>query len=254
VFLPPQSARAWVDYFEANAAALLDVPWERGAELSEAERSAVAGSLPAFQVGESSEGRNLIRAAEDHARQTGDPDYLAAVRLFIREEQRHARDLGRFLDLAGVPRLTACWTDGVFRWLRRRAGLELTISVLLVAEVIALVYYAALRAATGSAVLRRLCDQVLRDEVEHVRFHCERLAMLRRDRPRWRSAFSRGLHRVFFAGTCLVVWWDHAALFRAAGCSLLRFWAESWYEMSAALARTDPRAYGLPAVPSSLSV
>src|SRR5262249_37080603 len=155
-----RSSAAWCRYFRANALALLDVPWEQGAALTEAERSAVAASLQGFQLGESSEGRHLLDRARDYARRTGDWGYVEAVRAFIGEEQRHARDLGSFLKLAGVPLLSRTWTDAVFRWLRHRAGLEVSIAVLITAEVIAKVYYDAVRSATGSAVLRRLCDQI----------------------------------------------------------------------------------------------
>ena len=133
-----------------------------------------------FQLGESSEGRHLMTRAIRHAADTGDVDYIPALRLFIAEEHRHARDLGRVLDLAGIPRVGRTWPDTVFRWLRKGAGLELSIAVLVTAEIIAKVYYAALREATHAPVLRRLCDQILADEVQHVRFQAERVAILRR--------------------------------------------------------------------------
>jgi hypothetical protein len=234
-----------VAYFQNNAASLMAIPWERGAELTAAEQSAIAASVQGFQLGESSEGRHLLRCAQDYARRTGDADYLAAVRLFIGEEQRHGRDLGRFLQLAGIPRLQRTWSDSVFRWLRRQAGLELSTSVLIAAEVIALVYYQALRTATGSAVLRRVCDQLLADEVAHIRFQTERLALLRRDRSRWQTALTNSLHRFLFAGTCLVVWWGHSSAYCAGGYGFGRFWWESWREMERAVRMMDPIPYTL---------
>src|SRR5262249_5205482 len=161
------------------------IPWERGAELTDAEREAVAASLQDFQRGESSEGRHFLLCAADHAARTGDPAYLEAVRLFLAEEKRHAQTLARFLQLAGIPLLTRTWPDTAFRWLRKLAGLDVCLSVLVTAEIIAKVYYAAVRAATQSAVLRRVCEQLLKDEVRHVRFQCERLAILRRHRVPW---------------------------------------------------------------------
>ena len=146
-----------------------------------------------FQLGESSEGRHLMTRAIRHAADTGDVDYIPALRLFIAEEHRHARDLGRVLDLAGIPRVGRTWPDTVFRWLRKGAGLELSIAVLVTAEIIAKVYYAALREATHAPVLRRLCDQILADEVQHVRFQAERVAILRRGKsaPRLDAADRR---------------------------------------------------------------
>src|SRR5262249_10311893 len=145
-------------------------------------------------------------SAEAYAAKTGDTAYVTALGLFIAEEQRHGRDLGRFLDLAGIDRLRSTFADAIFRWLRHLAGLQLSIVVLLTAEIIAMVYYAALRDATRSILLRRLCDQILRDEVEHLRFQGERLAILRRRWPRLLVHLGHAAHRAFMAVVALVVW------------------------------------------------
>jgi hypothetical protein len=237
----PRSSSAWCAYFRANAEALFDIPWQQGVQLTAAERAAITESVRGFQLGESSEGRHLLRGAQDYAARSGDADYVDAIKLFIREEQRHARDLGRFLTAAGIPLLDHTWPDTVFRWLRHRAGLELSIVVLITAEIIAEVYYPALRAATGSAVLRRLCDQIISDEVEHVRFQAERLAILRQGRAGWRVRLAHGLQRFLLGGTCLVVWWKHAPALKAGGFGFRRFWRESWRKLNAALAQADPR-------------
>src|SRR5262249_12730707 len=128
------SSARWCAYYRANAKGLLDIPWEEGVRLTDAERATVGKSLQDFQLGESSDGHNLMRAAREYAEQSGDEAYPEAVRLFIGEEQRHAGDLGRYLTKAGIPLLTRSWTDAVFRWLRRLAGLELFITVLVTAE------------------------------------------------------------------------------------------------------------------------
>jgi hypothetical protein len=252
----PRTTSDWCTYFARNDATLLDIPWSRGADIAPAELAALAPSLRQFQLGESSEGRNLLRAAARYADQTGDPAYLTAIRYFVAEEQRHARDLGRFLTAAGVPLLRADWTDGVFRWLRRLAGLEAILCILLVAELIANVYYRAIRAASRSATLRTLCTQLLRDERMHVRFHLERLAILRRNRSRPRVAASVFAHRVLFTGTCLVVWAQHRRALRAGGYGLWRFRRELSHEFRTATRLMDPRTYSTaptPTVPDPLS-
>ena len=242
--LPAFMASAeWVEYFRRNRDRLLEQPWELGAEVTEAERDAIAASVREFQLGESSEGRHLVTAARRYAERAGDPVYVEALRLFIAEEHRHARDLGRFLDLAGVERAAKSWPDTVFRWLRRRAGLETSIVVLVTAEIIAKVYYAALREATGSRLLRRLCDQILSDEVAHVHFQTERLAILRNGRSPWRVRFRQSLHQFLMAGTCVVVWHKHGRALRAGGYGFGRFWRETWREMREALVRSDPQSY-----------
>lgn len=165
---------------------------------------------------------------------TGDAEYVRAIRLFIGEEQRHAADLGRFLRLAGVPLLRLSWTDAVFRSLRC-GRLEPILCVLLAAELIAMVYYRAVHDASSSALLRRLCAQILRDERRHLRFHTERLAILRRGRNRWLRAVAAGLQRLLFAGTCLVVWWKHGRALRLGGFGRRRFWRRAWHECNQAL-------------------
>jgi len=240
----PMSSAQWLDYFRDNALNLLELPWEAGAEITAAEREAIAASVQEFQLGESSEGRNLISAARRYAEQSGDAAYLHGLLLFIAEEHRHARDLGRFLDRAGVARAGHAWPDSVFRWMRRGAGLEASIVVLVTAEVIAKVYYAALREATGSRLLRRLCDQILRDEVAHVHFQTERLAVLRAGRARWRVRLCSSLHRFLMFGTIFVVWHKHGRAMKQGGYSFGRFWRDTWKEMRAALRRAEPAAVG----------
>ena len=237
------SSGQWARYFRHNNQCLLELPWDAGAEVTGAERDAIADSIAEFQLGESSEGRHLISAARHYAERTGDAGYVEALRLFIGEEHRHARDLGRFMDLAGIERAGKAWPDTVFRWLRRRAGLETSIVVLVTAEVIAKVYYAALREATGSRVLRRLCDQILSDEVEHVNFQTQRLAILRRGRRQFRVLAAQAAHRFLMAGTCFVVWHKHGRAMKAGGYSFPRFWRETWSHMREALAQADPASY-----------
>ncbi|HUG94123.1 MAG TPA: 4-hydroxy-3-methylbut-2-enyl diphosphate reductase [Planctomycetaceae bacterium] len=237
------SSRRWLAHFQQNAADPQPIRWERGAGLGPGERAAIARSVQMFQLGESGTGRHLLRVAQAHAERENDPEYVDAVRAFVAEEQRHAAELGRLLDAAGLPRLERQWTRGVFRWLRHRAGLELMLSVLLLAEVIAKVYYAALRHATCSPGVRDLCTRILRDEVVHIRFGCERLARLRRRQPRWVVASKGFLWRVLFAGTTLVVWWTHRRALRAGQCRFGRYRRRCRQEFGAALWWADPRRY-----------
>src|SRR5258705_7170621 len=210
-------SQRWVEYFRKNEASLMVIPWELGIELSPEEKRAIASSVPEFQLGESSDGLRFIEMAELHALHGGDVEYVRALKLFIREEQRHGRELGKVLDLAGIPRIKHSWSDAVFRWLRHRCGLGLSIAILVTAEIVAKIYYIAVRAATTSAPIRRLCDQILQDEVEHIWFQCERLAILRRYWPRVLITMVHGWHREFMAGACVVVWRKHRLLLRHVG-------------------------------------
>ena len=87
----------WLDYFLYNRENLLPLPWNCPYQITEKERRTISHSIRNFQLGESSEGSNLIKAARDYAADSGDATYIDTVKLFIAEEQRHARDLGRFM-------------------------------------------------------------------------------------------------------------------------------------------------------------
>lgn len=238
-----RSAREWRLYFEHNAGSLLDIPWELGAELTPAETAAIADSLAEFQAGESSEGKHLLRCAAEYAARTGDQEYVRAVRLFIGEEQRHARDLALFLTLNHIPLVKTTFTDRVFRKLRHSCGgLEVSIAVLITAEIISQVYYAALREATGSLILRRLCDQLLSDEVRHVEFQAGQLAKLRGGRTLTGAWATMGLQRFLFLGTTFVVWFVHRRALRRGGLSAWGWWQACWRAFHDAFAAGEANA------------
>jgi bacterioferritin (cytochrome b1) len=186
--------------------------------------------MQGFQRGESSEGGYLYGCAKKFAAETGDAAYVDATQLFIREEQRHARDLARILTMAGIPLLKKTSLDSVFRQLRRLGGLDISISVLITAEIIAKVYYKALREATDNPALRRLCDQILYDEQAHVEFQAERLAILRRGRGRWATRLTHAGHAVFMLGTCVMVQLGHGRAMKSGGYGMRRFFASCWRE------------------------
>jgi hypothetical protein len=251
---PPPRVRTsaeWFAHFTANAERLRTVPWDIGAGASPDEIAGVADSLRAWQLGETSDGSHLLAAAERYAAQTADPEFVDAVRLFIAEEQRHGRDLGRWLDLAGVPRATADWGDSLFRAVRYALpSMEVWATPVVMVETHALVYYNAVRRATGSPVLRAVCEQILADEGPHIRFQCERLAVLHRRRSRVWRWLTGVFHRVFFAGITLAVWVGHRRAYRAGGYTFGRYWATAWRKMRHAWRRMRPDAYEWPAEPT----
>src|SRR5262249_60545744 len=94
-----------------------------------------------------------------------------------------ARLRGPCLAWAGGAGVRGAWGVRVSLALRyRRGDLEAWMTPVFVVEVLALVYFDAIRRATASPVLRAICQQILVDEVSHVRFQCERFATLWRGR------------------------------------------------------------------------
>ncbi len=241
---PVRSSSEWIAYFEKNALARRPIPWESGAGVTAAEVSAIAASLRGWQLGETSDGSHLLAAAEHYSVSIGDPDFVDAVRLFIAEEQRHGRDLGRFLDLAGIGRAESDWGDRLFRTVRyARPRMEVWATPVVMVETHAMIYYSAIRRATRSPVLRGICAQILADEVPHIRFQCERLAILHRRRPRWIRALTMGFHRILFAGITLAIWVGHRRALRAGGYTFARFRRAAWGKMRVAWRKMDPGAY-----------
>jgi hypothetical protein len=239
-----RTAAEWVTFFRANAARCRPVPWGRGAEVTAGQLAAIARSLQGWQLGETSDGSHLRAVAARYAERVGDPDYLAAVELFIREEQRHGELLGRFLDLAGAGRVTSDWGDRLFRAARYfLPKMELWTTPVVMVETLALIYYNAIRRATSSAVLRTVCAQILADEGPHLRFQCERLAVLFRYRPRFAFELTLLAQRLCFGAIAAFVWVGHRRALRAGGYDLRRYWRAAWARMNVCWRLMDPRRY-----------
>ncbi|MFI5683173.1 ferritin-like domain-containing protein [Streptomyces sp. NPDC051636] len=195
-----------------------DPDWERGTTL----HRAVAASIQRFQVGEDGDGANLIAKAE----QAGDTDYAHAVKLFVAEEQNHARLLARLLAAGGVPTLTGHWSDRAFVRLRRLMGLRTELLVLMIAEVVALRYYRALRDGAGDPLTSDVAARILADEQRHVPFHCDRLNASFRELPRPLRRPVTAAWQLLLCAVCLVVAADHGAALRELGVGRLRFVAD----------------------------
>jgi len=222
----------WLRYFRANTAEP-ELPWDDGYRLTGAERAAALASLQQFQLGEGAQGRRLLERARAALRQPEDVDYLEALGLFIREEQRHSRILGRFLAVEGVRCLGRHWVHGAFRAVRALAGLELFLRVLVTAEIIAIPYYTALRDSTGSPLLGAICARILEEEAAHLRFQAFTLARLGSRRPRIARQLARLLHRWFVIATSELVWVEHRFVFRAGGYSRARLRQDALAEYEA---------------------
>jgi hypothetical protein len=176
----------WIKYFTYNASHLLSIPWEDPYELTPTERRFVVPSIQQFELGEKSEGKTFLKKAAIYAAKH-DPDYLGAVELFIKEEQRHSATLRRFLQGHHEPTLEKYWVDSIFRYLRKLFDIEMEVMVLLSAETIAMVYYRCLKYATKSPVMQKICTQILQDESQHINFQACALAKIHKVHPVWKE-------------------------------------------------------------------
>ncbi|HEX4771157.1 MAG TPA: hypothetical protein VH351_10020 [Bryobacteraceae bacterium] len=227
----PTTSYDWVEYFYQNAPEP-PLPWNDNVRLSGAERRAVISSIQQFQLGEGASGARMLERAQRFSRATADLGLIAALRLFLHEEQRHSRILARFLQLESAPCLQKHWIHSTFRWIRGLAGLELCLKVLVTAEVLARPYYAALRDATGSPLLRSICQRIFDEEGAHLRFQAFTLSRFQRRHSPSMQTLLKECHIVLLAATALLVWMEHQAVFKAAGRTFRKFWSETWEEFT----------------------
>jgi hypothetical protein len=226
----PSSSGDWLRYFRSNTGEPL-LPWSDPYRLTPAERAATVDSIRQFQLGESGKGRRLLDQAGRFAVDRCQPEYFDALRLFIKEEQRHSRMLGRFLGLHGIRPMDRHWVDHTFRCIRGLSGLELRMRVLATAEVLAMPYYLALRKATASPLLQAICGRILEEEAAHLRFQAFTFRLFESERPPVLKYVTSAANRTLLAGATAVLWREHRAVFRAAGYTRKRLAGEAarWF-------------------------
>lgn len=220
----------WLDYFQRNANSESHIPWREKETLGSIEKARIASSIATFQLGENSQGTHLQQRARDYGNSWDRPELGDITHLFIKEEQHHAALLARFMQQHGIVLKPKQWTDGVFRWLRHLVNYEMMLSVLITAELIALVYYRALQQQSGSIVLRCICRKILCDERAHVEFESSILRQFHRQPSRIKSLVLRTGHQILYAGVVSVVYIEHRAVLRAGEYTLRSFWRSCWHE------------------------
>jgi hypothetical protein len=222
--------REWLEYFQWNAEEPDTLPWQARESLGESEKAAIAGSLATFQLGENSEGRALRRFSAEYGERMGFGMLPGITALFIQEERHHADLLGRFMEKHGIAVKTSDWTDDLFRLIRRPFGFEVSISVLITAEIIGMVYYRALREATGSRLLRAICNKILDDEKAHLEYESALIRFAQGTRgPFARAAWKLG-HRALLSATVVVVYREHRTVLTRGGKPFGEFFDACWAE------------------------
>ena len=233
------SLKEWYAYFTQNSFKRGSLACEVEDVLTAEEKRCISKSIAAFQLGEYSEGKGLLKAAERYAEKIDNPYLVPITRLFIAEEQNHALLLRDFMVRHEIELIKKNWTDAVFRRLRKNVGYELSITVLITAEIISLVYYKALRGCTNSPLLRRICDKILSDESAHIKYESAMLHDIRQKKSETRQSLISFLHRFLYFGTSLVVYLSHRKVFRKGGYSFSRYWSACWKGFSNCFAVTE---------------
>jgi len=200
----------WREYFEVNARRPL--PAIDAGGIAAAWRAPLMRSLAIFQVGESGEGR-IVHEIDRSRLAAIDDDYRAALKLFVKEEGRHARILAAMVRALGGSLRRGAWTDRLFVQGRRLLGLRLKLLVLLVAEVIGIGFYGLLAERLGACPIGQALREICGDEQAHLEFHCQ---FFRSQTPSaWRRAIFSAAWFAVAAAACVVVLVDHRPTLRA---------------------------------------
>jgi len=214
-----KNSNYWIGHFKANALEKR-VNWDLKPNITPEEICIILSALQAWQLGETSEGKHLIAASTKYAYAIGDLAYIDAVKLFIKEEQKHGNNLGLYLDRIGQPRVTKNWGDSLFRRVRYfNTNMEIWTLAVIVVESTAQIFYQSLKDATNCELLKQICNDILIDEAYHITFQTERLAIIYEGKNNFSKAWRRIVYKYFFYATATLVWIAHRKLFKAGGNS-----------------------------------
>lgn len=225
-----KTSKKWIRHFEENAL-VQRVDWNYAPMITDKETASILSSLQAWQLGETSDGTHLIHASTIYANTIQDPDYIDAVKLFIKEEQKHGNNLGLYLDAINKPRIKKDWGDSLFRKIRYfNTNMEIWTLAVITVESAAQVFYQCLKDATGCKLLKQICTDILIDEAYHIDFQTERMAILFNSKSALSKFTSRIFYPVFFFATSLTVWFAHKKLFKAGGTGFKKYMDKMKYK------------------------
>ncbi len=224
------TSKFWKNHFQDNLTKER-IDWNIPPTLTEKEQKNILYSLKAWQLGETSEGKHLLAAAAKHAKKINDLAYIDAVKLFIKEEQKHGSNLGRYIDLIGEERTKQDWGDSLFRKIRYfNTSMEVWTITVIIVESAAQVFYQALHDASECLLLKSICKDILIDEAHHIKFQNERLYRIFNQKSFYKKAFSVGWYGLLFFGTIHAIWFGHKKALRAGGINKKEFMRQMYYK------------------------
>jgi len=232
----------WTNYFNQNLKNER-INWSNDPELTASEKSNILQSLQAWQLGETSEGTNLVNAATKHAKKLDDPHYIDAIKLFIKEEQKHGNNLGRYIDLIGEKRIKKDWGDSLFRKIRGlNTDMEFWTIAVITVESTAQIFYQCLKDATKCKLLKQICTDILIDEAAHITFQIERLSLIYRHKGPIMKAFAYYFYTIFYFSTAMVVWLAHKRLFNAGKVHFNSYWIKMNLKFKKTIKKLKPES------------
>ncbi|TGM15568.1 glycosyl transferase [Leptospira selangorensis] len=202
----------WAKHFRKNADRPYPLVQEQVIGFIPQKRLPVAKSLAIFQLGEAGEGR--IAKDIDHIHIYGvDRNYREALKLFVKEEGRHARILGDCVRALRGELIQSNWTEKLFHFGRRLLGTRFKLMVLLVAEVIGICFYKKIAEKIPFGSVKNALLHIAEDEEKHLIFHCT-FFKIRLKNPITRFLF-KFMWRFLSFAACVSVLMDHRKTFKA---------------------------------------
>ena len=232
-----KTSQQWYEYFQGNLKNER-IDWKILPTIKLEELMPVLSGIQAWQLGETSDGKNLVRASTKYAKKIDDPFYVSAVRLFIKEEQKHGNNLGKYLDAIGQPRIKNDWGDSLFRRVRYfNTSMELWTLTVITVESTAQVFYQSLKDATQCKLLKQICTDILIDEAPHISFQMERLQVIYDAKSKLNKTITFYVYKLFYFLTILVVWYAHKKVFKEGGNSFGKYLKLMSHKFGKTLAR-----------------
>jgi len=229
------TSKFWVNHFRENLKKKR-IDWSNKPAITKEEKDNILYSLKAWQLGETSDGKHLLAAAHKYAKKIDDPEYVEAIKLFIKEEQKHGNNLGKYIDQIGEERAKKDWGDTLFRKVRYfNKSMELWTITVIIVESAAQVFYKALHDATQCSLLRNICSDIIIDEAHHIKFQNERMHKIFQNKSFYNKAFSIGLYGIFFFFTIHAIWFGHKKTFKAGGVNKKEFMRQMYFKFFGSL-------------------
>ena len=213
----------WVLHFTQNLKHQR-INWSTTPCITSTEKKTIIKSLQAWQLGETSDGSQLLCAATKYATAINEPAYVDAIALFIKEEQKHGSNLGKYLDTICEQRVQQNWGDSLFRKIRHiNLSMEWWTLAVITVENAAQVYYQCLKDATHCPLLKQVCTDILIDEAYHIDFQVERMNIIYNSKPGGLRWLRKQFFRLFYLATILTIWFAHKKVFKAGGNSFKKY-------------------------------
>ncbi len=219
-----KTSRSWIEHFQCNSK-IERIDWKLKPSLTNIERKNILSSLKAWQLGETSDGSHLLKASKKYAGKIGDTLYVKAVELFIKEEQKHGNNLGKYLDRINEKRVKKNWADTMFRKVRYyNSSMELWTLTVIIVESTAQVFYQSLKDATGCKLLKQISTDILIDEAFHIDFQCERFKLIYESKKAISRVVCFYLYKYFYFSIIILVWFVYRPVFTAGRNSFPGYW------------------------------